>query len=54
MCGFVKSLKTAIHKRVAFERTAFEIAHLPLQTALDLDLYAGDARKIAHRAVYGY
>jgi hypothetical protein len=27
---------------------------MPLDVALDLDIYRGDARKIAHRAVYGH
>ena len=31
-----------------------EIARLPLDVALDLGLYPGDADRIAHRAVYGH
>ena len=33
--------------------TEAEIANLPLDVALDLDIYPGDADRIAHDAVYG-
>jgi hypothetical protein len=36
-----------------FRKTRDEIANLPLDVALDLDLYPGDADRIARRAVYG-
>ena len=38
---------------VKYRRTAAAIRALPLDTALDLNLYSGDAAKIARRAVYG-
>lgn len=47
-------LRTALRKRAAYERTAYELAHMPLETARDLDLDPREARKNAHRAVYGY
>ncbi|MDO9638740.1 MAG: hypothetical protein Q7J44_09375 [Pseudotabrizicola sp.] len=36
-----------------FRKTRAQIANLPLDVALDLDLYPGDADRIARRAVYG-
>ncbi len=49
----LKSVQTAVQKRVAYLRTKTEIENLPLDVALDLDLYRGDAAKIASKAVYG-
>lgn len=42
-----------LQKRRAYHRTLRELRRLPLDVALDLDIYKGDAEKIAHRAVYG-
>lgn len=44
---------TALQKRAAYNRTRREIAKLPLDVALDLDIYPGDADRIAAKAVYG-
>ncbi|WP_373356550.1 hypothetical protein [Pseudoroseicyclus sp. CXY001] len=46
-------LRTAFAKRAAYNRTVSEIRSLPLDIALDLDLYPGDAKRIAREAVYG-
>ena len=46
-------LRTAMRKRAAYHRTVAELQALPLDVALDLDIYPGDARSIARRAVYG-
>jgi len=43
-----------VRKYAAYRRTLRELNALPLETRLDLDIYAGDIRKIAHAAVYGY
>lgn len=53
MFTMIESLKTAARKRADYIRTRNEIARLPLDIALDLDIYPGDAAKIAHAAVYG-
>ena len=53
MIGIISTLKTAARKRAAYNRTVAELEALPLDVALDLDIYRGDARKIARRAVYG-
>lgn len=47
--GLLNDLK----KRAAYSRTVRELRNLPLDTALDLDIYPGDAERLAHRAVYG-
>lgn len=48
--NFLEELK----KRRAYNRTVRELREMPLDTALDLDIFPGDAEKIARRAVYGY
>jgi hypothetical protein len=53
MTSYVSKLKTAAQKRAAYNRTVSEISRMPLDIALDLDIYPGDARKIAYKAVYG-
>ncbi len=40
-------------KRALYNRTVSELKSLPTDVALDLDIYKGDAEKIARRAVYG-
>ncbi len=47
--NFLDDLK----KRRVYNRTLKELRRLPLDTALDLDIYPGDAEKLARRAVYG-
>ena len=50
---FFADLKTRISKHRAYARTVAEIKSMSIDTALDLDLYVGDAEKIAASAVYG-
>ena len=45
--------RTAVAKWAAYRRTRAEIARLPMDVALDLDLRPRDADRIARRAVYG-
>jgi hypothetical protein len=45
--------KDAAEKRALYVKTRNEIARLPLDVALDLDIYPGDAERIAREAVYG-
>ena len=47
--NFLDDLK----KRRAYHRTLNELRRMPLDVALDLDIYRGDAEKLARRAVYG-
>ena len=53
MMALLTTLKSRIEKRRAYQRTVDEIKALPLNVALDLDIYPGDAERIASRAVYG-
>lgn len=54
MSHIIETLKTRLRHHAAYVRTRDEIARLPLDVALDLDLYPGDADRIARRAVYGH
>lgn len=53
MNGMIERLKSAAQKRATYLRTRNEIARLPLDVALDLGIYPGDAAMIARQAVYG-
>ena len=44
---------TELKKRRDYYRTMNELRRLPLDVALDLDIYPGDAERLARRAVYG-
>ncbi len=46
-------LRDAAVTYARYRKTRDEIANLPLDVALDLDLYPGDADRIARAAVYG-
>lgn len=50
---FISRLRLAARKRAEYHRTVAELRRLPIDTALDLDIYRGDAERIASRAVYG-
>lgn len=47
------SFMTELQKRRDYVRTVRELRRLPLDIALDLDIYPGDAERLARRAVYG-
>ncbi len=51
--SFVIALKDALDRRAAYVRTRDEIAAMPRDVALDLDIFPEDAEEIAYRAVYG-
>ncbi|MEM6896088.1 MAG: hypothetical protein AAF576_01840 [Pseudomonadota bacterium] len=53
MTALFATIQTQIAKRRAYSRTVAELKSMPLDVALDLDLYPGDAERIAARAVYG-
>ena len=52
MAHLMSSLRDRLNKRAAYNRTVQEIRSMPLDVALDLDIYPGDAEKIAAQAVY--
>jgi hypothetical protein len=53
MRNLLSGLRKAAAKRAEYRRIRDEIRHMPVAMALDLDIYPGDADKIAYRAVYG-
>ncbi len=53
MKDLISRLKDAAAKRARYVQTRNEIARMPQNIALDLDIYPGDAHRIAHKAVYG-
>ena len=46
-------LKDAARNYAMYRTTRDEIANMPLDVALDLGIYRGDAERIAREAVYG-
>ncbi len=54
MQKFIHSLRARLGAHARYVRTRDEIARMPLDVALDLDIYPGDAARIARQAVYGY
>jgi uncharacterized protein YjiS (DUF1127 family) len=53
MLTVIERLTAAARKHARYVQTRDEIARLPLDIALDIGIYPGDARQIAHEAVYG-
>jgi hypothetical protein len=44
---------TSYRKHADYRRTVAALKGLPLDVALDLDIFPGDAERIARSAVYG-
>jgi len=53
MFSLLNQIRTTVGNRLAYHRTVAALSDLPVDTALDLDIYKGDVRQIAHDAVYG-
>jgi uncharacterized protein YjiS (DUF1127 family) len=53
MLTVIEQLKTAARNQARYRRTRDEIARMPLDVALDLGIYPGDADRIAREAVWG-
>jgi hypothetical protein len=53
MLTMIGTLKEAARKRSLYLRTRDEIARMPRDVALDLDIFPEDASRIAYEAVYG-
>ncbi len=51
--NIIAQFKDAVEKRALYIKTRDEIAQMPLDVALDLDIFPGDAERIAYDAVYG-
>ncbi len=53
MTKLIERLKRRAHEVALYRRTRNEIARMPLDLALDLDIFPGDAAQIARKAVWG-
>lgn len=53
MTALLTNLQTRLQQRAAYARTKAELEAMPLDVAIDLDIYKPDAAKIAAKAVYG-
>jgi uncharacterized protein YjiS (DUF1127 family) len=53
MISVIDMLKDAARNYALYLRTRDEIANMPLDVALDLGIFRGDAELIAREAVYG-
>jgi uncharacterized protein YjiS (DUF1127 family) len=53
MSNLVRTIRQRLEQYRRYVRTRDEIARMPLDVALDLDIYPGDAERIARKAVWG-
>lgn len=53
MSTILNTIQTRLRQRAAYLRTKYELESMPLEVAIDLDIYRPDAAKIAAKAVYG-
>lgn len=53
MSTLLTRIQTRLKQRAAYARTKAELEAMPLEVAIDLDIYKPDAAKIAAQAVYG-
>jgi uncharacterized protein YjiS (DUF1127 family) len=53
MISVYGTLREAARTYALYIKTRNEIANMPIDVALDLNIYRGDAEKIAREAVYG-
>jgi uncharacterized protein YjiS (DUF1127 family) len=49
----IEKIRNARRKHAAYVRTRNEIARMPKEMGWDLNIFPGDAEKIAREAVYG-
>lgn len=49
----LKSVRTAVQKRVAYSNLKHELATMRVETAIDLGMFREDAAKVAAKAIYG-
>ena len=53
MKTIIAKLRNHLHEHARYRQIRDEIARMPLDVALDLDIYRGDADRIARKAVWG-
>ncbi len=49
----IHTIRETAVRRAEYQRTRAALESLPIDIALDLDIYRGDADRIARQAVYG-
>lgn len=49
----LNTVRTAIEKRVAYSRLKYQLASMPVETAIDLGMFREDAAKTAAKVIYG-
>ncbi len=53
MTSLINTIRRRAEQRAAYATTVKELSAMSIDTALDLDIYHGDIRRIARAAVYG-
>lgn len=53
MSNLIAELRARVARYNRYRQTRDEIARMPLDVALDLDIFPGDAERIARKAVWG-
>ena len=53
MKTIIAKLRSRLNEVARYRQIRDEIARMPLDVALDLDIYRGDAERIARKAVWG-
>lgn len=53
MNQLIEKIRRRAEQRAAYATTVKELSAMSIDTALDIDIYHGDIRKIARDAVYG-
>ena len=53
MPAILTRIQTRLRQRADYARTVAELRAMPLDVAIDLDIYPPDAEKLAAQAVYG-
>ncbi|MFM2354683.1 MAG: hypothetical protein RLZZ528_419 [Pseudomonadota bacterium] len=53
MATIIDRFAASLRRRSQYRRTVAALQSMPLHLALDLDIFPGDAERIARRAVYG-
>lgn len=54
MDKIIARIREAARKRAEYRETVAAIESMPLDVALDLEIFPRDAEKIARQAVYGH
>jgi len=53
MKSIINTLRARLNEHARYRSIRDEIARMPLDVALDLDIYPGDADRIARKVVWG-